>query len=122
MCLDLLICIAHFQGYAHTSPVIRHLNGQKEEIGYYGYWCCYQCGALLPHQGANWPLWFSRPAIVEDLNDLNFCSLPCMLNNCVDNVIGEEFGWYVFNSDGSVAGISNTDWVSPVINVFNRLS
>jgi hypothetical protein len=45
-----------------------------------------------------------------------------MLNNCVDNVIGEEFGWYVFNSDGSVAGISNTDWVSPVINVFNRLS
>ena len=120
MSFDLLTFKAQFQGYGRASPDIDLLNVQKEELGYYGYWCCYQCGSLLPDEGAGWPLWLSRPTIVEGYNDINFCSLPCLLNHCVDNTIGEEFGWYTFNYDGSVAEISKYDWVSPLITAFNR--
>ena len=77
--VDLLTHVAQFYGYVRDSPHIGRMFVEKEEEGWYGPHCCFECGALLQNQGFGWPLWLSRPG----LQDINFCSLPCLIEICL---------------------------------------
>ena len=106
--VDLLTHFAQFYGYVRDSPHIGRMFVEKEEEGWYGPHCCFECGALLQNQGFGWPLWLSRPG----LQDINFCSLPCLIESCYTNPIGEGHDFYTFNPDGSVQAIIRVDWVT----------